>query len=252
VGFGACGFGVPRSLGVGGQSLAFLSRPNLHAPHTVCVFVGVGPLPHTLSWTRMYRDRLAHDPPCRSIAGAYGMNPTSCHHPHACLSKEASETPCWRGCMHQKSQSPGTCRPRRNGWHQHGDILAWRMVRVGTSWTVTGGLRPGGGMSRPNSDFGCIAVDVKRASMADGRGQGGRKQSIRTRNGSMWPAPLAGWRPDSLGQGDPCLGKFGRKVFQRIYRTRGSGRSRAQASRSIAVAGLDVTLARDTPGLVHP
>jgi hypothetical protein len=27
----------------------------------------------------------------------------------------------------------------------------------------------------------------------------------------MWPAPLAGWRPDSLVQGDPCLGKFGKQ-----------------------------------------
>jgi hypothetical protein len=71
----------------------------------------------------------------------------------------------------------------------------------------------------------------------------------------MGSALLAGWRPDSLVRGDLCLPVWGRlesKVFQRVYRTRGVWGSRSQASRSFAVAVLDVTLARDTPGLIYP
>lgn len=71
----------------------------------------------------------------------------------------------------------------------------------------------------------------------------------------MGSALLAGRRPDSLVRGDLCLGKFGKQSvsenlsYEGVW---GLGGFRAQASRSIAVAVLDVTLARDTPELIHP
>jgi hypothetical protein len=70
----------------------------------------------------------------------------------------------------------------------------------------------------------------------------------------MGSALLAGWRPDSLVRGDLCLpGDVWKAGCFREFIVRGGfGGLAPKLREAFAVAVLDVTLARDTPGLIHP